>query len=73
MSPTQNPIQEIKRIALFLGTSTEKSFLEDVVKKTSFDSMKADKMKITPPKYITKHGTPVMYRKGKLCSLSSKM
>ncbi|GFO29621.1 sulfotransferase family cytosolic 1b member 1 [Plakobranchus ocellatus] len=57
----ENTEEEIKKTAGFLGTSADKAFLREVMKKTDFESMRA-----TKGKNETFEGGAVMYRKGKV-------
>uniref|UniRef100_A0A0B6ZC73 Sulfotransferase domain-containing protein n=2 Tax=Arion vulgaris TaxID=1028688 RepID=A0A0B6ZC73_9EUPU len=53
----------LKKLAAFLGVETEDSFLIKVVKKCSFDTMRATKG--TNETFGVQH-SPIMYRKGKV-------
>ncbi|KAK3801313.1 hypothetical protein RRG08_023584 [Elysia crispata] len=62
----ENTNEEVKKLAQFLGASTDETFISDVVKMTSFDSMKVSKGKNETFKGKDQTEAPIMYRKGKV-------
>ncbi|RUS70346.1 hypothetical protein EGW08_021888 [Elysia chlorotica] len=62
----ENTNEEVKNLAEFLGVSADEAFISEVVKKTSFDNMKASKGKNETYKEKDKSEVPIMYRKGKV-------
>ena len=71
LSLSQNTNEEVKKLAQFLGASTDETFISDVVKMTSFDSMKVSKGKNETFKGKDQTEAPIMYRKGKFMSFHS--